>query len=282
MVVAGGLIAQAAPGKPAPAPAPAPTPPAAARASWADWVGEYRGALTWRSCSAPGPAGAVLALDATDAVMSIELGALEGGLRAMSLVEEDGGWIGSQGGVEVRITRPRPAAPGAIEILVALDSGCTARGRLQRAQTGVPACDRLVGWTRALARCGKLAQRGGAPLEDAVAVGKLRFRPADAEACSTRAARVERSMIDAGCAPHPDPAIGHRAPDCLRLADAAARVARCKRLPPELEAALVSQAQGLRAASETAERATLGVVERQCRDAAALLAAAAAQFQCPP
>jgi hypothetical protein len=44
----------------------------------------------------------------------------------------------------------------------------------------------------------------------------------------------------------------------------------------------VQEAQALRAAAETAERATLGVVEQQCRDAAAALAAAATRFQCPP
>jgi hypothetical protein len=53
-------------------------------------------------------------------------------------------------------------------------------------------------------------------------------------------------------------------------------------LPPDLAAAFVDQAQALRAAAETAERATLGVVEQQCRDAKAALAAAATRFRCPP
>jgi hypothetical protein len=58
-------------------------------------------------------------------------------------------------------------------------------------------------------------------------------------------------------------------------------VARCKRLPPDLEAALAQTAYSLRAAAETAERATLGVVEQQCRDAKATLAVIATRFQCP-
>jgi hypothetical protein len=252
-----------------------------APASWADWVGDYRGAVTWRGCVAPGAASAVVAIDAVDAVIAVDLAALGGGLRAMSLLEDGGGWSARDGDVAVRIERSRPAAPGAIELAVTLDSGCTARGRLARAATGVPACDRLAGWSRIEARCRKLAARGGAPLEDAARIAGTKWRAADAAACDSRAARVELALIDAGCAPHPDPAIGARAPDCLRLADDAARAARAGCLPPDLEATLVREAQALRAASETAERATLGVVEQQCRDARATLATAAARFRCP-
>lgn len=213
--------------------------------------------------------------------MSIDLAPLGGGLRAMSLVEEEGGWSAQQGDVALRITRGKPAAPDALELLVELDSGCTVRGRLQRATSGVPACDRLAGWSRIEARCGKLAARNQQPLEDGAAVAKTRWRPADAASCAARASRVELALIDAGCAPHPDPAIGHRAPDCLRLSDDTARVTRCKRVPPDLEASLSHAAHSLRAASETADRATLRVVEQQCRDARATLAAVAARFGCP-
>jgi hypothetical protein len=258
----------------------APDPPAPS-APWADWVGDYSGALMWRGCSAPGAVSAALSLDAVDAVMSVDLGKLGGGLRAMSLAPDEGGWSARQGDVQVRIARGKPAAPNALDLLVELDSGCTARGRLQRAGTGVPACDRLAGWSHIEARCGKLAQQGAHPLEDAALVAKTKWRAADAAQCTARAAKVERSLIDAGCAPHPDPAIGGRAPDCLRLADDTARVVRCKRLPPDLEAALAQTAHSLRAAAETAERATLGVVEQQCRDAKATLAAIATRFQCP-
>jgi len=222
-----------------------------------------------------------VSLDAVDAVMSIDLGKLGGGLRAMSLASDDGGWSARQGDVQVRIARGKPAAPNAVELLVELDSGCSARGRLQRASTGVPACDRLAGWTRIEARCSKLAQRGESPLEDTALVARTRWRPADAAQCAARAAKIERALIDAGCALHPDPAIGARAADCLRLADDTARVVRCKRLPPDFEAALLQTADSLRAAAETAERATLGVVEQQCRDAKATLAVIATRFQCP-
>lgn len=247
-------------------------------APWADWVGDYGGKLAWRGCTAPGAASAVVAIDAVDAVVSIDLARLGGGLRAMSLVEEEGGWAGQQGDVTVRIARAKAA--GSIDLAVELESGCTVRGQLARAGSGVAACDRLAGWSRIEARCGKLAQRGQKPLEDAALIAKTKWRAADGEQCTARAAKLELSLIDAGCAPHPDPAIGARAPECLRLVDATARAVRCKTMPPELEAELSRKAHLLGAASQTAEPATLGVVEQQCRDARAVLASIATRFQC--
>jgi hypothetical protein len=252
---------------------------AARPAPWADWVGDYSGKVAWRGCTAPGAASAAIAVDAVDGVMSIDLAPLGGGLRAMSLVEEEGGWTGQQGDVKVRIARAKAA--GAIELAVELDSGCTVRGPLARAGTGVVACDRLAGWSRIEARCGKLAQQGKKPLEDAALIAKTKWRAADGEKCTARAARLELALIDAGCAPHPDPAIGARAPECLRLVDATARAVRCKTMPPALEAELSRTAHSLHAASQTAEPAALGVVEQQCRDAKAALAAIATRFQCP-
>src|SRR5262245_58699382 len=188
-LVLGLASSAAAPEKAAPEQA---APEKAAVSPWADWVGDYSGALTWRGCSAPGAAAAGVVLDAVDAVMSIDLGKLGGGLRAMSLLEEEGGWSARQGDVQVRIARPKTAGgAGAIDLLVELDSGCTVSGRLQRASSGVPACDRLVSWSRIEARCGKLSQRGKKPLEDAALVAKTAWRAADAEKCVARADRVE-------------------------------------------------------------------------------------------
>lgn len=289
---------------PAPSPAPSPSPFSAQPLIWADWVGDYTGKLAWRGCAVPGSASGTVAIDAVDAVVSIDSAALGGGLRAMSLVEsdDDGGWSGQQGDVQLRVTRAKPAAAlaatatataatatttataattAAIDLAIELDSGCTVRGQLARPTTSVAACDRLVGWSRIEARCSKLAQQNRKPLEDAALIAKTRWRPADAERCAARAEKLELSLIDAGCAPHPDRAIGTRAPECQRLVDTAARVARCKTLPPALESELTRKAQALAAAAQTAEPATLPYVEEQCRDGQRLVASIATRFQCP-
>lgn len=255
--------------------APKPGAPAV-RDAWADWVGEYAGNVVWRGCTAPGAAVARVTLEATDGAMAIELAAL--GVRAMSLVERDAGWSGQQGDAAVKLGR---AAAGAIALELELASGCTVRGTLKRAATAAVACDRLVGWSRIEARCSKLAAQGRQPLEDAAVIAKTTWRAADATACAARAARLELALIDTGCAPHPDPAIGTRAPDCRRLVDSTERVVRCKTLPRELEDELAGVARSLAAAAQTAAPATLGVVERQCRDAQAITASIAARFSCP-
>jgi hypothetical protein len=87
-------------------------------------------------------------------------------------------------------------------------------------------------------------------------------------------------MIDKGCAPHPDPNIGTRAAACRSLVDATNKLARCGRVPREIMDRLSGRASALDAASQSAEKATLGYVERQCKDAQVEVTATATQFTC--
>lgn len=240
--------------------------------SWADWAGTWQGAVTWSSCTVAGAKQVALPLAFVDGVASIDLSSTRPGMRALTLVEDDKGFSGRQGDVAVTLTRPRVDA---IALSIELDSGCLVRGTLTRSTTRVGACDRLIGWARIDAACTKQQ----APVEDLTKLLATTWKFSDAGRCTSRANALERSLIDAGCAPHPDPAI-LRSRDCLELSQVAGRISRCSVLP-ELKRRAVAAAQAIVSASQTAERSTLPVVEQQCRDARAELIAIATQFNCP-
>ncbi len=242
--------------------------------TWADWVGTYQGPLTWSSCTPAGVKSAALALEISDGVASIDLAPTRPGMPSLSLISDDKGWSGRQGDLAVTLARPKPDA---IDIAIDLDSGCTMRGHLTRASV-VPACAALTGWGRIEARCTKLP---GSAVEDFSKLSSTKWKPADADRCTARAAKLERALVDAGCAPHPDPLIGIRARDCRELGQVAARLSRCGNLPETIKSGILRSAGALSSASQSADRSTLPYVEQQCRDTKASLAAVATRFSCP-
>jgi len=255
-------------------------PRSPARPSWADWVGAYTGKLAWPGCSTPGERSATLALDAVDGALAIDLTPAGGGLRPMSLVDDGAGWIAQQGGVQLRIARARADV---VELHVELGSDCTVRGELRRATTRIAACDQLVAWTRIEAACSRLV---AAPLEDPAALAKERAtwrpnKPAIAEQCAARAAKVEAALVEVGCAPDPRPPSRLRAPVCASLVDAAQRFQECALAMPNVKAAALNEATSLLAGVGTADDASLPVLATQCRDAHARLAQIAAHSRCP-
>jgi hypothetical protein len=250
---------------------PNPPPPA----TWAEWTGRYEGRLGWSGCAVAGAKSVALALELSDGVASIDLAPARPGLGEMSLVAEERGWSAQQGDVKVTLSRPRA---NTLDLAIELESGCTARGQLARPSTGVAACDTLVGWARVEARCTKLPGGATEPLAKLLAT---RFKPADAGACTARANRLAHALVDAGCAPHPDPQIGSRARACLDLAQVAARVGRCNSVPRDLKDSVTATATALVSAAHSAEKATLPYVEQQCRDSRALAISIATRFNCP-
>lgn len=251
------------------------------RASYADWAGDYRGKLTWSAqCTVAGAREATLAVNAFDGVLTIDLATARPGLRAMTLVEDDpeattSSWSGVQGDLAVKLTRP---TPGALVVVLESDLGCRMTGRLARPVIAIAACERLVGWARVESTC---AARSENRQEDLAKLTAIKWRASDHEQCTNRADRLELALIDAGCAPHPDPAIGTRARNCLELSQAIGRLARCGKVPPPRIRQLEQLAANLRAAAHTATAATLPVVERECRDARALATAMTTEFHCP-
>jgi hypothetical protein len=247
---------------------------AAPAPKWADWAGSYQGALTWSSCSIAGAKTVTLPLDFIDGVATIDLASTRPGMRAMTLVEDEHGLSGRQGDVAVALQRPRPDS---LALAIELDSGCVIRGTLARTSTRVAACDRLLGWARVDARCTK----HDGPAEDLAKLLATPWKPADAARCTSRAAALEQHLIEAGCAPHPDPKIGVRSPDCLDLAQVAGRISRCGSVLPDLKQRAVAVANAVVSAAQTADRSTLGTVEQQCCDTRAELIAIATKFGCP-
>lgn len=261
--------------------ASSPAPPR----TWADWVGDWDGKLTWTSCTADGADRASLALDASDGAVSIDLTPAGSALPPISLVEDGDGWAGQQGDVSVRVRRGKRDK---LELSVELDSGCQVRGTLARASLGIPACDRLAAWARIESHCTKLTRP---PLENAARLARQRaeWRKARgdergklAAQCTARSAKVEQELVDIGCAPHPDPAIGMRGAECHALRGIAGRLARCGNLPSDQRDLYAREVLVLVAAAQGADQASLPVVDAECKRARERLFAIAQQVGCPP
>ena len=275
--------------------APQAQPAAAPSVTWADWIGDWDGKLKWSSCSADGEPQASLSVEAFDGSVSIDLAPAGPALPQMSLVEEGDGWQGQQGDVAVHLKRFKPekpeknAKPGdKLELAIDLDSGCQVRGTMTRTSVGIPACDRLASWARIETHCTKLSRP---PLENAARLArqKAEWRKAKGDArtklsaqCTARSAKVEQELIDIGCAPHPDPTIGNRGTECQALRGTAGRINRCGNLPSDQRDAYAREVMVLLAAAQGADKATLPVVDAECKRERDKLFAIAQQVGCPP
>jgi hypothetical protein len=258
-------------------------PPAAP--VWADWVGDWEGKLRWASCASEAEPSATFAIDASDGAVAMDLSGLGGGLGTVSLAEDNGGWSGQQADLVVRVARPHD---GALEVAIELDSGCQMHASLRRATVGIAACDRLAGWARIESRCTKLSKP---PLENLPRLVRQRAewqkargpqRGELAAQCEARATKVETELVDAGCAPNPDPAIGLRGAECQALRQVGERIARCSGFPPDMRAQLASDAAYLAGTAQQASAATLPVIEHSCKQMRERLAAVARNAGCAP
>lgn len=251
---------------------------------WADWVGDWEGKLKWSTCTIDGNATASLPLDATDGSIAIDLQPAGGALPAMSLVENGRGWQGQQGDVAVKLAHGKD---NTLELAVELESGCSVHATLKRASVGIPACDALDGWARIEERCTKLAKPR---LENLARLVRQRSewtkargddRAQLATACKGRAAKVEAELIEAGCAPDPNP-VSTRGPECQSLRQVAAKLARCSTLPFDLATSLAHDANQLASAVSGAEtEKSLRIVEGRCREMRTQITEAAQQAGCP-
>lgn len=242
--------------------------PATPQATWAEWVGDWHGKLRWTSCASEGKPTATLPVDASDGVVAIDLGDAESGLGTMTLVEDNGGWVGQRGDVSVHLARP---GADALDVAVDFDSGCQLRGTLHRDTSGLAACDRLVAWSRIEGKCTKLARP---PLENTARVAHQReswlkakgeARQAILAQCDARSVKVEEELVDVGCAPNPDPLIGLRGNECQALLHSTQRLARCANVPADFASIISQQAFALVGAAQRASDADLKELERQCR-----------------
>jgi hypothetical protein len=248
-----------------------------ARATWADWVGDYEGKLAWKGCLTPGAARARISLDAVDGAMFIELVEAGGGLRAMSLVEEEAGWSAQSGDVKLRVTRPRA---NAVYVDAEVGSDCRLRANLARATTKIEACDRLIGWTRIESQCTKqVADRLEDPAK--LATERKRWKPgADGmtRMCETRSNKLVASLLMARCAPDPDPDAFIMGPACQALEQAMGTLRRCPNLPPQAMQALDAMVSGPRSAHDATTRA---IVEERCGSLRRSLDRVATDSRCP-
>jgi hypothetical protein len=257
----------------------------AAPVTWADWIGDWEGKLRWTSCTRDGEPSATIPMDATDGTVALDLSAVGPGLGSLPLVEDNGGWVAQQGDITVHVAHPHADE---LALALELDSGCQMHASLHRQGVGVVACDRLAAWARIESRCTKLSKP---PLENPARLARQRAKWAKAKGedradvagqCEARSAKVEAELVDAGCAPSEDPAIGLRGAECQATQQVANRIARCPSMQPDLRALLARDAYDLAAAAQTADPAARPVIETQCRQMRERLSAAAKNVGCPP
>jgi hypothetical protein len=244
--------------------------PAAPPPTWGDWVGDYTGKLRWTGCTVDGAGSATLPLDATDGEVTLDLAPAGGALEGLSLAEDNGTWTGHKNDVTVRVARPKLDA---IDLAVVLDSGCEVHGTLRRPSTGIASCDRLAGWARVEARCTKLVKPALENVARLVRQRKTWLAAKGAERdklgaqCDARAQKVELELVDAGCAPSPDPSVGVRGMECQALRASLARLQRCRALPPDVEIMLEQETQN-------------AVTDNECRALRAKIVATSQQVGC--
>ena len=260
---------------------PAASPPVV---PWSDWVGEWQGKLKWDSCTGDGEPRATIHVDAADGVLIVDLAPAGSALPALTLVDDKGGLAGTRGDVSARLDRKKDT----LDLAVSLESGCEVHGSLTRSSVGIASCDRLAGWARIEAQCTKLSKP---PLENPARVARQRaeWTKATADArtklaaqCTARASKLETALIDAGCAPHPDPAIGLRGAECQALRTSNARLARYTSVPYDMRQAIERDVVVVVAAAQGADQASMPFVEAKCKSVREELNAIALQAGCPP
>ena len=254
------------------------------QATWADWVGDWHGRLHWSSCVLEGEHEATLPVEASDGAVTIDLAPAGAGLGMIALAEDDRGWVGRRDDITVHLAE----GPGGLELAVDLASGCRVRARLERPSVGIAACDRLAGWARIEQRCTRL---GRPPLEEPARLVRQQtsWRHAHedergelAEQCDARATKVAAELVDAGCAPNPDPAIGLRGAECAAMRQVAARIARCTSLPEDVRALFARDAGDLAEAARKADPARLPAYDLRCRRLREQLVSEVSHASCPP
>jgi hypothetical protein len=259
-------------------------PAAQAPLTWADWVGDWSGKLTWSGCAVDETKRVSIPLDAVDGSISIDLTSAGGALGTMNLVEDASAFRAKQGDISLEVKRTATA----LELAVDLDSGCQLRGTLSRTTVGIPECDRLAAWARIEHECTKLSRP---PLENPTRLARQRAewtkaggesRTKLAAQCTKRAARVQAELVDIGCAPNPDPNIGMRGAECQALRGVSARVQRCSNVPFDVRTSLEREVVVLLAAVQGADQASIPVVDTECKRAREKLFAIAQQASCPP
>jgi endonuclease YncB( thermonuclease family) len=268
------LACGAAAGAPAPKPA----------LTWASWVGDWDGKLKWSSCTIDGEPTATLAVEAVDGAMAIDLTPAGGALGLMTLAEDNDGWVGQKGDVTVHLDH---TATG-LDVRVELQSGCAMRASLKRASIGIASCDDLDAWARIESHCTKLARPR---LENEARLVRQRSEWAKARGdartklaaqCTARSAKVAAELVDAGCAPDPDPPVATRGPECASLVRVAAKLSRCGTVPFDIATGLVHDANQLASAVHGADtEASLRILEKQCGRLREQIVSTAQQSGCP-
>ncbi|HUS27393.1 MAG TPA: hypothetical protein VMZ53_02760 [Kofleriaceae bacterium] len=252
--------------------------------TWADWVGDWNGKLTWSGCAVDDEKRASIQVDATDGSIAVDLTSAGGALGKMTLLENGEGFAAKEGDISLRLTRK----DAALELAVDLDSGCQLRGTLSRSSVGIAACDQLAAWARIEQQCTKLSRPA---LENPTRLARQRAewkkatgdaRTKLAEKCTSRAARVQSQLVDVGCAPNPDPNIGMRGAECQALRGVSARVQRCSNVPFDVRTSLEREVVVLLAAMQGADQASIPVVDAECKREREKVFAIAQQAGCPP
>jgi hypothetical protein len=165
-------------------------------------VGRYQGKLTWSHCDPPGAKAPIVALTPIDSRLELDVSAARDGLSPIVIAGDAHQLTGTAADVTATLTFSGKKT----ELVITLESGCTAKGAVKRIGAGIAACDELAALARVEAGCGAVA--ADARLEDVAAIDaelpawaktKGTARQKARAACEVRVAALRPTLVDAAC-----------------------------------------------------------------------------------
>lgn len=230
-------------------------------------VGRYQGKLTWSHCAPAGAKAPVVTLSPIDSRLELDLSAARDGLGAIVIAGDAHQLTGTAADVTATVTFGAKKT----ELVIALESGCTAKGAVKRIGSAIAACDDLAALARIEAGCGAVA--ADARLEDVAAIDadlpvwaktKGSARQEARVGCEARVAKLRPALVDAACVAVPAEDAPTLLPECRDLAARVNQLMGCRTIDARTKAALRDALPNIHVELVHTDEASISVARQQC------------------
>jgi hypothetical protein len=247
-------------------------------------VGRYQAKLTWSHCAPAGAKAPVVALTPIDSRLELDLATARDGLGAIVIAGDSHQLTGTAADVTATLTFGAKKT----ELVIALESGCTAKGTVKRIGSGIAACDDLAALARVEAGCGAVA--ADARLEDVAAIDaalpgwaktKGSAKQEARVACEGRVAALRPALVDAACVAVPAEDAPTLLPECRDLAARVNQLMGCRTLDARTKAALRDALPNIHVEVVHTDAASISVARQQCLRQKEAIDKLAPQLGCP-
>ncbi len=247
-------------------------------------VGRYQAKLTWSHCAPAGTKAPVVTLSPIDSRLELDLAPARDGLGAVVIAGDSHQLTGTAADVTATLTFGAKKT----ELVVALESGCTAKGTVKRIGSAIAACDELAALARIEAGCGAVA--ADARLEDVTAIdaelpvwakAKGTAKQEARVACEGRVAALRPALVDAACvavAVEDQPTL---LPECRDLAARVNQLMGCRTIDARTKAALRDALPNIHVELVHTDEASISVARQQCLRQDEALKKLMPQLGCP-